>query len=64
MALKEFLTEHQFKFEDIDVAKDEKALGEMVEKTGQFGVPVVNINGQVIIGFDKEKISKLLKIKG
>jgi glutaredoxin-like YruB-family protein len=64
VALKEFLTEHQFKFEDIDVAKDEKALGEMVEKTGQFGVPVVNINGQVIIGFDKEKISKLLKIKG
>lgn len=63
VSLKEFLTERKFEFENIDVAENEKGLKEMVEKTGQFGVPVVNIDGQFIIGFDKEKITKLLNIK-
>ena len=39
-----------------------KAREEMVEKTGQMGVPVVDINGEFIVGFDKEKISKILGI--
>jgi len=38
-------------------------LDEMVEKSGQMGVPVVDINGEIIIGFDREKIVKLLDIK-
>lgn len=63
IALKEFLKEKGIDFEEIDVSRDEKALNEMVEKSGQLGVPVVEIDGQIVIGFDKEKISELLKIK-
>jgi len=62
VTLKEFFKEHNIEFEDIDVSQDEKARDEMVEKSGQMGVPVVDINGEIIIGFDKEKISQLLKI--
>jgi len=61
--LKEFLKQHDIEFEDIDVSKDENALKEMIEKSGQMGVPVVDIDGQIVVGFDKEKISKLLNIK-
>ena len=61
--LKEFFKEHQIEFEDVDVAKDEKAREEMIEKSKQMGVPVVDIDGEFIIGFDKEKIVKLLKLK-
>lgn len=62
VTLKEFFKEHNVAFEDIDVSQDEKAKDEMVEKSGQMGVPVVDINGEIVIGFDKEKISQLLKI--
>ena len=60
--LKEFLKQHDIKFEDIDVSKNEKAVEEMVKKSGQMGVPVVDIDGEIVVGFDKEKIVKLLKI--
>jgi len=63
ITLKEFLKEHNIEFEDINVAEDKKALEEMVEKTGQMGVPVIDINGEFVVGFDKEKISQLLNIK-
>jgi len=63
VTLKEFLKEKGFEFEDIDVSQDKKALDEMVEKTNQMGVPVIDIGGQFVIGFDKEKISQLLNIK-
>ena len=61
--LKEFLKQNNIEFEDIDVSKDEKALKEMIEKSGQMGVPVIEIDGQIVVGFDKEKISKLLNIR-
>jgi glutaredoxin-like YruB-family protein len=63
VTLKEFLKENNFDFEDIDVSQDQVSLNEMIEKSGQTGVPVVDIDGQIIIGFDKEKIVKLLNIK-
>ncbi len=61
--LKEFLKERKIAFENIDVSKDEAALKEMVEKSGQMGVPVSEIDGQIVVGFDKERISNLLGIK-
>jgi glutaredoxin-like YruB-family protein len=61
-ALKEFLKEHNIEFEEIDVSRDEKAAMEMIEKSGQMGVPVAEINGQIVVGFDKEKISQLLNL--
>ena len=61
--LKEFLKEHNIKFEEIDVAKNKKAREEMIKKAGKMEVPVVEIDGQIIVGFDKEKICKILNIK-
>ena len=63
VTLKEYLKDKGFEFEDIDVSQDQKALDEMVERSGQMAVPVVDIDGEIIIGFDKEKINQLLKIK-
>jgi len=63
VTLKAFLDEKGFKYEDINVGEDQKAADEMIKKSGQMGVPVVDIDGQIIIGFDKEKISQLLNIK-
>jgi len=62
VTLKEYLKENNIVFEDIDVSQDKKVADEMVQKSGQMGVPVIDIDGQFIVGFDKEKISQLLKI--
>jgi len=59
---KQFLKEHNIEFEDINVAKDEKAREEMVEKGGQLGVPVIEINNKVIIGFNVEAIKRELNL--
>lgn len=61
--LKEFLKEHNIDFEEVDVSQDEKARDEMIEKSGAKGAPVVEIDGEIVVGFDKEKIMKLLKIE-
>lgn len=61
---KEFLNENNVKFEEVNVAKDQNAVQEMLQKSGQMGVPVTDIDGQIIIGFDKLKLKKLLNIGG
>ena len=58
---KDYLTEKGISFSDVDVSVDRKAAEEMVEKTGQMGVPVLDIDGTVIIGFDKDAITAALK---
>lgn len=63
VTLKNFLKEKGIEFKDIDVSMDAAARDEMVEKSGQMGVPVADINGQVVIGFDRDKICELLKIE-
>ena len=63
VTLKEFLKQHNVEFEDIDVGEDEGGRKEMIEKSGQMGVPVLEINGQIVVGFDKARISELLEIK-
>lgn len=60
--LKEYLKKNNIGFEDIDISKDEKELQGMIKSSGQMGVPVLDIDGQIVVGFDKEKIDKLLKI--
>ncbi len=60
--LKEFLKEHHIEFRDIDVGKDRKAAKEMIEKSGQIGVPVTEINGKIIVGFNRQAIAKELGI--
>jgi len=60
--LKNYLKEHKIEFEDINVAEDEKAMESIIEKTGQKEIPIVEIDGEIILGFDRVKIDKLLKI--
>ena len=60
---KRFLTEQKVSFKDIDVSADQKAAKEMFNKTGQMGVPVLDINGKVIVGFNKPAIEAALKTK-
>ena len=60
--LKTHLRKNHIRFNDIDVSKDQKAAEAMVKKSGQQGVPQTDINGQIIIGFDKQKINTLLGI--
>ena len=62
VTLKEFLKENNIEFEDIDVSQNQEASKEMIEKSGQMGVPVVDIDGQMVVGFNKGKITKLLNI--
>ncbi len=58
--VKTFLKEKNITFEEVDVGRDRIAAKEMVDKTGQMGVPVVEIDGKIIIGFDKEAINQEL----
>jgi len=59
---KEFFRDKKIKFEDINVQEDQEAAEEMIKKTGQSGVPVIDIDGKIIIGFNIEEIKKTLKL--
>jgi len=61
--LKEFLKENKIEFVEIDVSQDEKTKEELIKKSGKMEVPVLEVDGQIVAGFDKEKIVKLLNIK-
>lgn len=60
--VKQFMKDNAIVFEDIDVSMNQEAAQEMIKKSGQMGVPVVDINGELIVGFDKERIKKALEL--
>jgi len=62
--LKNHLRQHKIQFTDIDVSADPEQARALVNKTGQRGVPQTDINGEMIIGFDKARINRLLNING
>jgi len=59
---KQFLKDNNIVFEDIDVGTDEKAAEEMVQKSGQMSVPVLDIEGVIIVGYDVGKIRDTLGV--
>jgi len=61
--LKNYLKENKITFRDIDVSKDQSIAQQMMRKSGQQGVPQIEINGRIVVGFDKSKIDGLLEIK-
>ncbi len=61
--VQDFLKEKKIKFEYVDVSVDRKRAQEMVEKSGQMGVPVIDVDGKIIVGFDEDRLKDLLKIK-
>lgn len=62
-SVKAFFKENDVTYEEKDVAADTQARDEMVKKSGMMAVPVVDINGNIVIGFDKKKLSELLGVK-
>lgn len=60
--VKDFLSSHNIFFEDIDVSVDKKAAQEIVKKSGQIGVPVIEIDGKIIVGFNKPLLEETLGI--
>ena len=60
---KEFFTQNNVEFTDFDVSTDEGKRAEMIEKTGQIGVPVIMIGEETVIGFNEGKVKELLDIK-
>jgi len=59
---KDFLRKHNIEFEDKDVAGDLAARNELLQKSGRMGVPVLDIDGTIIVGFDQQAIEKALNL--
>jgi glutaredoxin-like YruB-family protein len=58
--VKRYLTEQKITFREVDVSRDQAAARDLVRRTGQMGVPVVEIDGRPVIGFDKPRIDRML----
>ncbi|MEM4714169.1 MAG: glutaredoxin family protein [Candidatus Nanoarchaeia archaeon] len=56
----DFFIKNGITFEKVDVSENEEALNEMVQLSGQMGVPVIQIDGNVLVGFNEQKLKKLL----
>ena len=59
---KAFFTENNIAYTENNVAEDQSAMKEAVQKSGQMGVPVIDVDGQILVGFDKKQLSELLKV--
>jgi len=57
---KQFLKENNIDFQNIDVSSDQQAVNDLMQKSGQMGVPVLDIEGEIIVGFDKDRINQSL----
>ncbi|MBP6041939.1 NrdH-redoxin [Candidatus Saccharibacteria bacterium] len=60
---KEYLKSRKIEYEEFDITSDSDKAQEMVNKSGQMGVPVIEIGDKIVIGFDRPKIDAALAIK-
>ena len=60
---KKYFRQKNIRFRDVDVSRDQAAARDMQKRRGQTAVPVVDIGGKIVVGFDRPKIDKLLEIK-
>ena len=60
---KSYFREKGIKFTDIDVSRDQAAARDMVRRSGQMGVPVIDIGGKIVVGFNRPQVNALLGIK-
>jgi len=60
---KRYFREKGIKYRDVDVSRDPAAARDMVRRSGQQGVPVIDIGGRIVVGFDRPKINQLLGIR-
>lgn len=59
---KDFFKDHNISFSEVDVIKDQAALKEMADKSGQMGVPVILVDEEIVVGFDRDRLAGLLGI--
>jgi glutaredoxin 3 len=59
---KEYFDQHKVQYADVNVELDPAAAQEMIQKSGQMGVPVIDIDGRIIVGFDREAIDETLHL--
>lgn len=59
--VKSYLDQKGITYEDFDVSIDRMARDEMVRRSGQMGVPVTDIDGQIVVGFDRDRLDKILR---
>lgn len=60
---KKYFREKRIQFKDVDVSRDTAAARDMVRRSGQSGVPVIDIDGKIVIGFDRPRIDRMLEIR-
>lgn len=60
---KEFFKKNDIQYQEYNVAEDEKAREEMVEKSHQLGVPVIDVDGEVFVGFNRSELEKVLGLR-
>lgn len=60
--VKDFLKENRVHFTEFNVGEDREKAKEMIEKSGQMGVPVIDVEGEIVIGFDINRLRKLLDL--
>ena len=59
-AAKRYFREKGIRFKDVDVSRDQAAARDMVRRSGQMGVPVIDIGGKIVVGFDRPRINQYL----
>jgi len=59
---KEFFKKNNIQYEEANVAEDEKAREEMVEKSHQLGVPVIDVDSKILVGFNEAELKKALNL--
>ncbi|OHB20579.1 MAG: NrdH-redoxin [Parcubacteria group bacterium RIFCSPHIGHO2_02_FULL_48_10b] len=59
---KEFFKKNNVAYQEFDVAADMKAREDMIQKSGQLGVPVIDVDGKIIVGFDKAALAQALNL--
>lgn len=60
---KAYMDENKVQYTEVDVSADEKGKEDMIKKSGQLAIPVIDVNGEIIIGFDKPALKEALKLK-
>ncbi|MCD6344463.1 MAG: glutaredoxin family protein [Anaerolineae bacterium] len=60
---KRYLQQHNIRFKDVDVSRDARAARDMVRRSGRQGVPQIEINGRIVVGFNRAKIDRLLGLR-
>lgn len=63
VAVKRYLKDNKIRFREVDISGDPRSAAEMKRRSGQEGVPVIDANGRIIVGFDKRRLDAALGIK-